>query len=256
MFTLRFDFSSFVREFGLYQAVKKWALFQLGRYQEEIAVAVAIDDIHPEKGWGLPGDDCMMYLDRLYQEFGVRFTLFIPSCYHEAYPVSQFEDWIAWLRSLGYFELAEHGHYHKVFKVGSPGECEFSELDGNEAMERVADCLSEWKKMGISELGWRSPGWLTSDEAFRVLEKTFVYMAIHPVHNRHQSFSGYVFRGIDSIHANDAVLYGNGIQFQSHINGPRNDNNWNEKNYLNFRENLLNLHKSYTCRYVTFKDIL
>ena len=26
-------------------------------------ITIAIDDIHPGKGWGLPGDQCMEYLD-------------------------------------------------------------------------------------------------------------------------------------------------------------------------------------------------
>ena len=41
-------------------------------------VTIAIDDIHPEKGWGLEGDECMYYLDELNKEFGAKFTLFIP----------------------------------------------------------------------------------------------------------------------------------------------------------------------------------
>jgi hypothetical protein len=39
-------------------------------------ITIAIDDIHPETGWGLPGDECMMYLDDLNREFGAKFTLF------------------------------------------------------------------------------------------------------------------------------------------------------------------------------------
>ena len=53
-------------------------------------LTVAIDDIHPEKGWGLPGDECMYYLDELHKEFGTKFTLFIPSNYHNQYPMSEY----------------------------------------------------------------------------------------------------------------------------------------------------------------------
>ena len=42
-----------------------------------INVTISIDDIHPEKGWGLPGDKCMEYLENLHKEFGAKFTLFI-----------------------------------------------------------------------------------------------------------------------------------------------------------------------------------
>ena len=37
-------------------------------------VIVAIDDIHPENGCGLEGDECMYYLDELNKEFGANFT--------------------------------------------------------------------------------------------------------------------------------------------------------------------------------------
>ena len=60
----------------------------------ELNLTVAIDDIHPEKGWGMPGDECMEYLDSLHNEFGVKFTLFIPSNYHKHFPISQHKDWM------------------------------------------------------------------------------------------------------------------------------------------------------------------
>ena len=52
-------------------------------------VIIAIDDLHPEKGWGCEGDESIGYLEQLNQEFGCKFTLFIPANYHEEYPVSK-----------------------------------------------------------------------------------------------------------------------------------------------------------------------
>ena len=87
-------------------------------------VTISIDDIHPEKGWGVEGDECMYYLDELHKEFGAKFTLFIPSNYHNKAKLSDNKDWIDWLKSKEYFELAAHGHYHQCETPGI-GECEF-----------------------------------------------------------------------------------------------------------------------------------
>ena len=61
-------------------------------------VTIAIDDIHPEIGWGLQGDTCMEYLDELNKEFGAKFTLFIPSNYHNNFPLSDHKEWIDWVK--------------------------------------------------------------------------------------------------------------------------------------------------------------
>ena len=83
----------------------------------EFNLTVAIDDVHPEYGWGMPGDKCVYYLDELNKEFGTKFTLFIPSNYHRQYPISQHKEWIDWLMSMGYFELMVKGFF--TFLLGS-----------------------------------------------------------------------------------------------------------------------------------------
>ena len=45
-------------------------------------LVVAIDDLHPEQGWGCEGDIQVDYLTPLNDEFEVKFTLFCPSYYH------------------------------------------------------------------------------------------------------------------------------------------------------------------------------
>ena len=79
-------------------------------------VIIAIDDLHPEKGWGCEGDESIGYLEQLNQEFGCKFTLFIPANYHEDYPISKHKDWVDWWLSKSWAEIASHGYYHKVFK--------------------------------------------------------------------------------------------------------------------------------------------
>ena len=37
-------------------------------------LVVAIDDLHPEQGWGCEGDIQVEYLSRLNKQYGVKFT--------------------------------------------------------------------------------------------------------------------------------------------------------------------------------------
>lgn len=208
---------------------------------QALNLTVSIDDIHPEKDWGLPGDECMYYLDELNKEFGTKFTLFIPSNYHNQYPISQYKDWIDWLKSLGYFELAAHGHYHACTRTDI-GECEFLELDNDEiVLERIHQILSEWKKVGHMPLGWRNPGWLAHPVAIKHLGKYFKYAAVHYIHNHNIQWECKMIFGADGIHESDISIHDNRIMFQSHIAGNHNDNAWNENNYNQMRLSLNHL---------------
>ena len=107
-------------------------------------VVIAIDDLHPEQGWGCEGDESVSYLEELNKEFGCKFTLFIPSNYHGKYPLSQHKDWVDFWKSKGWIELAAHGHYHSC-KRDDIGECEFFELDNQlVAEERILMSIQEW----------------------------------------------------------------------------------------------------------------
>ena len=44
-------------------------------------LVVAIDDLHPEQGWGCEGDIQVEYLSELNKKLGVKFNLFSPSYY-------------------------------------------------------------------------------------------------------------------------------------------------------------------------------
>lgn len=220
-----------------------------------LPVTIAIDDVHPEKGWGLQGDDCMRYLHALNEEFGCKFTLFIPSNYHGNYPLSHSRDWIEWLDSLGYMELAAHGHFHQVFKAGSPGECEFSELDYSQANDRLMQCLSEWDAVGHEPLGWRSPGWLTTNGAATAIGEHFSYVAAHTTHNHGQRFGTRTIYGADPIHQTLAHRYPDGLFFQSHIAGEWNDNNWDLDNYHMMQQRLRELQKRFTVEFKTIWEL-
>ena len=54
-------------------------------------LVVAIDDLHPEQGWGCEGDIEVEYLSRLNAQYGVKFTLLYPSNYHNKYRIKNFK---------------------------------------------------------------------------------------------------------------------------------------------------------------------
>ena len=68
-------------------------------------VVVAIDDVHPEKDWGVEGDVQIEYLDSLNKKYGVKFNLFIPSNYHDKYPLTK--EFIEFWKSKDYVELSK-----------------------------------------------------------------------------------------------------------------------------------------------------
>ena len=220
-------------------------------------VIIAIDDLHPEEGWGCEGDESVGYLEELNKEFGCKFTLFIPSNYHSRYPLRLFKDWIDFWKKKDWVELAAHGHNHSC-KTEGMGECEFFELDTEEkALERVKECLSEWEAVGHIPKGWRNPGWLAHPNAISVIGDYFEYSAVHEQHNNGLKWKCKTFVGCDGINQTESIqLHGNTFMFQSHIAGDWNDNTWSANNYENFRNVLKFLEEEYELRYTTLQELL
>jgi len=219
-------------------------------------LTIAIDDLHPENGWGVEGDICMEYLDALNKEFGVKFTLFIPSNYHYKYPLSKYKSWIDWLKSKDHFELAAHGHFHACEREGI-GECEFFELDTDQkAVDRINLMLNEWEKVNHKPLGWRNPGWLGHPTAIKHLGPHFKYAAIHYEHNHNIPWSCSTLFGHDGIHETDIKLHNGNIMFQSHIAGDWNDNVWDENNYNQIRMSIEFLLQNHDIKFKTLSELI
>lgn len=224
----------------------------------KLDIVIPIDDTHPEDGWGMHFDECTDYLVKLNKEFGCKFVHFIPSNYHNNYPLSENEDFIGLWKGYDWIELAAHGHFHNRVNP-DPGcrECEFIELDYEGATQRIKECLQEWNKVGIKPKGWRMPGWLATQGAFDAVSENFDYVAIHGHLNDNINLKDIkVFKGENPINdASSISLYGNKLFFQSHIAGKYNKNNWNKENYTYFREVLKHLHQEYEVNYVTFSEL-
>ena len=185
----------------------------------KLTITVSIDDTHPEQNWGCEGDQSVEYLKELNKEFGCKFVLFTPSNYHNKFPLSQYKDWIQYWKQYDWIELAAHGHYHKQTII-DPGcrECEFIELDYNQAKDRLKDCLNEWSLTGYKPTGWRMPGWLATQGSFDAVSELFDYTAIHTHLNDNINVKNKIIKGECSIHNSESItVVDNTIYFQPPI---------------------------------------
>ncbi len=232
---------------------------------------IACDDINPKKGYRLIGEPAEKWFRQLNDEFGAKFTLFIPSCYHNQYPISQHKEWISELNSIEWLELSAHGHFHMTNDPKHFGEMEFFELgeaDKNviPTINRLKELKSEWEECGfdLSEMGWRNPGWLCSKISNYYLNQlNFKYVAIHYDHNQGMNWNCKTFFGHDGIQQEHIEIHNISpdgetgmIMFQSHIAGTHNHNVWNEENYNQLRMSLTHLFENYEITPKTLKECL
>ena len=173
----------------------------------EVPITIAVDDLHPETGWGVEGDKCLEYLEELNKEFGAKFTLFIPSNYHEKFAISSNKEWINFLLSKNYFEIASHGHFHKTSDKSLYGEMEFFDITEQECVDRISAMLSEWEKVNYRPKGWRNPGWICKEFCIKHLSKKFEWAALHYQHNFNYKWDLKMIFGADSINTEQIDLH-------------------------------------------------
>jgi len=216
-------------------------------------LVVAIDDIHPEKGWGVEGDVQVEYLQKLNEKHGVKFNLFVPSNYHGHFPITK--DFVDFWTQYDWIELSNHGHYHAC-KTDGIGEMEFYELNFGDATQRIQDSLQLWEDSGYKPKGFRAPGWGVNQQSADAISNYFEWVAGHTDINKGINWGTQFFEGCDGINeTEDISLYGNTFMFQSHINGTHNDNVWNEENFLHFDKVVEYLLTEYELQFVTISEI-
>ncbi len=223
-------------------------------------LTISVDDVNPKPGYRLLGEPAEKWFRQLNEEFGCRFTLFIPSCYHRQYPISEHKGWIQELQATGFCELAGHGHYHQTSNPQRFGECEFAEIeDVDVAIQRLTECAAEWMNCGTDfpPIGWRNPGWLCSNQSNRALFFFAPeYVAVHYDHNNGLRWNCKTFFGHDGIQQENISIHnGDMIMFQSHIAGTHNHNVWNEYNYEQLHLSLTHLVEQFpNIQYKTLKE--
>ena len=218
-------------------------------------VVIAIDDIHPEKDWGVEGDVQVEYLKSLNEKYGCKFNLFIPSNYHDKYPITK--EFVDFWKQYDWIEMSNHGHYHACKNEGV-GEMEFYELSTGEANQRIQESLSLWEECGHKPHGFRAPGWGLTQDTANVVSSYFQWIAGHEEINKNIVWPSDTkfFVGCDGINEpNSLSLYGNTFMFTSHINGTHNDNVWTEENYLHFEQVIDYLLSQYELQFTTISEI-
>jgi peptidoglycan/xylan/chitin deacetylase (PgdA/CDA1 family) len=216
-------------------------------------VVVAIDDIHPEQGWGVEGDVQVEYLQKLNEKYGVKFNLFVPSNYHNKFPITK--EFVDFWKQYDWIELSNHGHFHATTQDGI-GEMEFFELNYGGANQRLQESLDLWKSCGYTPKGFRAPGWGVNQQSADAISSYFDWVAGHEEHNKGINWGCHFFEGCDGINEPESLsLYGNTFMFQSHINGTHNDNVWNEENFLHFDKVIEYLLSEYDLQFITISDI-
>lgn len=238
-----------------------------------LRLSVSIDDVNPSPQYRILGTPAEKWLTQLHDEFGVKYTLFIPSCYHRHWPISQHKGWINELANDPKFSCEAHGHYHQTTDPIKYGECEFFELNYDDAYSRLELSLREWEKCDIIPTGFRPPGWLISGAARDAIEgidyspmkheriydfeKWFKYVAIHYEHNNNLKWKCRTFFGHDGIQQENISIHTEDmIMFTSHIAGKHNHNVWNEQNYEQLRMSLTHLFENYTIEPKFLKECL
>lgn len=227
---------------------------------KNLEIVIAIDDLHPEEGWGMPNDECTKRIQLLNEEFGCKFVLFTPSNYQGLYPLSKHKDWVKFWEGKDWIEFAGHGYFHSRPYV-SPNFCrenEFLDLDYSQSKERINDCLKEWEACDIRPLGWRMCGWNATQGSFYAAEEEFNYLAIHEATNKniHLRLDRKTFSKNSCITSDQHMIVEDKyIYFQSHIAGKFNKNIWNSKNYNNFSSKLKKLSESSHLEFKTFKEL-
>tara|TARA_R100000734_G_scaffold2671_1_gene2655 strand:- start:8577 stop:9848 length:1272 start_codon:yes stop_codon:yes gene_type:complete len=229
--------------------------------KKKLNVVIAIDDLHPEKGWGVEGDESVNKLISLNEEFGCKFVLFIPSNYHRNFPISEHKDWIDFWSRKEWIELAAHGHFHdRPFYFRHSSECEFYDLDYKEAQHRIDLCLNEWDKVGLRPKGWRMCGWDATQGSFDVVQENFEYIAGHEKSNSNIFFRNHkIFGHNTDIQSENLKLFNDFedfVYFQSHINGKSNKNTWSDENYLKFKKTLKSILNQRKVNFVTYNEII
>lgn len=208
-------------------------------------LTISCDDVNPLNDYRILGTQVKKWWIELNEKYGVKFTCFIPSNYHNQAPLSKNKEWIKDLNSIPWIECAAHGHFHMTSDPSKFGECEFFELQDKQLIHQRIDMIkNEWANCGIYEFGWRNPGWLASENSVDIIGKRFninwklLYSAIHYEHNRGMNWNCKTFFGHDGIDQTNIEIHNINesnpdgmIMFQSHIAGNHNDNVWNQKNF-------------------------
>ena len=229
----------------------------------KLKIAFSCDDVCPAIGHGLLlNNDPLMYLDKLNNEFGCKFTLFVVPIWNneEKYNLKANVTWVNNMLGFGYYEFAAHGLTHSPVKKEYGGQ-EFLELTNHDIHKRIALSKQIFSDVGINVTGFKSPGWAQPKEIYNILEDLkFDYIGDHfigtvPIKQNVWRIP-YTFCIDKLYHTN--FTDGDKIVLHSHISREFNTlNGWNKELYRSVRTFLLELQeKGFEIEFVYMKDLI
>lgn len=227
----------------------------------KLRIAFTVDDVAPKPGYGLLLDnDPTLYLKKLNEEFGCKFTLFcIPA--FEGNPQFSWENNVGWankMKNTSYYEIAQHGLTHTAQKP-EWGAQEFLGINDDEAIQRIVEGKSIFRRVGINVSGYKMPGWFIAPQHYTMLkEQGFTYVGDHFMGTKTVNQDGlirvpYTFTINQIIHAEPKDY----LVLHSHISPiGGNLNAWTKENYEEVKKYLNILHKKYDIEYIFISDMV
>lgn len=235
-----------------------------------LKIAFSTDDIWPCAGHGLlKNNDNFVYMKRLNDEFGLKFTLFTVPFYKgkDELKITKYKSWIKWIQEQGFYEIAMHGLTHSTDRpqyVKMPW-LELHDLPEEEVKTKLIEALNLFKECGVEIKGHKTPGWLNPKDncIYKVLnELGLEWMADNLIGAKPIKFSNglniipYTL-STENLHS---THYKNGtLILHSHMNqdGGLCKNGWNEELYQKTREFLLKLKENGAeFKPITFSELL
>lgn len=138
-----------------------------------------IDDVHPEKGY-MYEDDLYELLAKLHEDYGLKYTLFIPANWENDCPIVSYQRWMRVLIETSWIEIAAHGYCHQRHSTGGAAEfADFDELDERKTIGALGWIDSDFGSYGLERVGFKPPGWQFDNRLIPLIAERFSYMAVH-----------------------------------------------------------------------------
>jgi len=226
-----------------------------------IKIAFSVDDLAPKPGYGLLFDnDPIVYLKKLNEEFGCKFTMFTIPLYegNPQYSLENNAGWCEKIKKIPYFEIASHGLTHTAQKP-EWGAQEFLGIDIKEAAMRLEESKNIFRRVGIQIEGGKMPGWFIAPEHYNIYKDLgYKYIGDHFIGTKIINQNGlikvpYTFT-INKIYHDEVEDY---LILHSHVSPiGGNLNAWTKENYETVRTYLKHMHKKYKVEYIFIKDLV
>jgi len=226
-----------------------------------LKIAFSVDDVAPIPTHGLlREEDNLKYLFKLNKEFGVKFTLFVVPNWEGKADILEHKDWVKWLSSFDFLEIANHGlhHYNPRNKTGM----EFVDVNEEVAEQLLKASITKFREVGLEPKILKIPGWKFNSELMSLFPKLgFKGLADHFVGVHIIKMTNGFYRipytlsaeNLHSKHYKDLLIIHTHIAVDK-----QNKNGWTDKLFdevRNYLKEIIELNKG-DVKFVTFSELI